>query len=413
MNVDALTPASAASRLFRAVCHFAGAHPDVATESNSFDRGAIAWQAFSLALATTLALVAWAAFFATFLPVASAVGLALLVALFVFTLDRAMLSSDWTLSGILKQGRPAPEWWFKLLIRVGVAYVLAQATASGALLWVFSGAIEGRLQRDRTATNAPLVQEFEARKAAERHRVLEPVQSELAALQREREELMRMNRDVTRVRNESRAQARTAANEVGRELDGYGGRAAGAGPRWREAGRAEEAAAQVARQAEHEAAQNRARIEQLAPLIEARGRELRELSARQAARDEVLDAQMKADPRWVREQRDPLSAWIGLGKLREDPEYGPTASDFSLLMTTVLLVLELSVLATKTVFSPPSVYMVRLIERTKREAIEVLGEEAEAVRQSVHAHRPRGRLRVIDGDAPPPDQPENPQQGAQ
>lgn len=276
---------------------------------------------------------------------------------------------------------------------------------------MFSGAIQERLQRDRTNANAPLVKEFEERKLAERRRLIEPVQAELVALQREREVLMHSNEQAAAVRSDLRATARTAANEAGREIDGYGGRAAGAGPRWREARRAEEAAAQAAREAEQELTENRARLATLTPLIEAKTGALRELSERQSQRDEAVDAQMRQDPRWVREQRDPLSAWIGLAKLKADPDYGATATHFNWLMMTVLLALELGVLAIKMFFAPASVYTVRLIARTKREAVEATGAEADATRAAILRHRPRGRLQVINSDQPLQRHPDNPQPG--
>ncbi len=392
------------TRLFRGVCYFAGAHPDVALESNRFDQATIAFQAFALTLATVLAVVAWGAFFATFLPVLAALPLGLLVALFVYSIDRAIVASDWTLAGVLADGPPSRSWWGKVAFRIAFAWVLAQATAAGAVLWLFAGAIETRLQQDRAVANAPLYRELEAKLQAERDALLGPVQTELAALQRERDALQQETTQTVATRNGSRALARTAANEAGRELDGYGDRLAGAGPRWREALRAEENAQAVAQEAEQELAANRARLAKLTPAIEARTQEAQQLAERLGQREAELRTGMVSDPRWVQAQRDPLSAWIGLAKLKAEPEYGAAAQSFDWLMTLVLFALELSVLFVKIAFAPPSVYLVRLIARTKREAVEAAGAEADATRAALHRHRPRGHLHLVNDPNPPPDQ---------
>ena len=102
------------------------------------------------------------------------------------------------------------------------------------------------------------------------------------------------------------------------------------------------------------------------------------------------------DPRWVPQRNDPLLRYIALYDIQRNPDTGAAATEFRRLMMLVLLTLELSFLFVKVACAPASVYMVRLIARTKRDAARVSAEFARDL-DEIKRDRPRGSLRVIGG----------------
>ena len=110
-----------------------------------------------------------------------------------------------------------------------------------------------------------------------------------------------------------------------------------------------------------------------------------------------LEVQKQRDSRWMPERNDPLMRYIALRDIKQDPKVGAAAQEFHWMMVLVLLTLELSFLIVKYLCAPASVYTVRLIARTKREAAEVSAEHARNI-ESIHRGRPRGNLRVVGGE---------------
>lgn len=382
-------------RLMRFACRIARADYDLARISNHFDRMTIVANAALLLALAVLATIAWTAFWASFLPLAAALPLGLLVGAIIFGIDQAIAASDWELAGVLRVEAPDNAYWFKASARLVVAFLLSLATATGAMLWMFGSTIEARLQEQRMESNASVEAEYDERKSELKSILIDPVDTELKARQSERAILQRQVEEAFIQRDAANRKASQARIEAGREADGgLPGYMRGEGPRFREAQRQEAEAASVAKgvSTDVHAWQTRMSkaeqgIEQLTTVLDRKQAEYRRQSFE-------LDLQKQRDSRWMPERNDPLMRYIALRDIKEDPEVGAAAQEFHWMMVMVLLTLELSFLVVKYICAPASVYTVRLIARTKREAAEVSAEHARNI-ENIHRGRPRGNLRVV------------------
>lgn len=386
-------------RLLRNACRIARADFALASVSNHFDRMTIVANAALLLALGVLAVIAWTAFWASFLPLSVALPLGLLVGAIVFGIDQAISASDWELAGVLRTEPRGRRYWIKAVARGTFAFLLALATATGATLWMFGKTIEAHLQDQRTARNVPIESEYANRKQELKASLLDPITKEIEARQLERAALQRQVEQALTDRDTANRKASQARIEAGREADGgLPGYIRGEGPRYREAQRQEAEAAVLATAVSNDVRAWQGRIGAVEQSIAQLTTVLDRKQAEYHAQAIDLNAQKQRDPRWVMERNDPLMRYIALNEIQEDPKVGSAARKFHWLMVTVLLALELSFLLVKLFFAPASVYTVRLIARTKREASEVSAEHARDI-ESIHRGRPRGNLRVVGGQA--------------
>ncbi|SDH02332.1 DUF4407 domain-containing protein [Propionivibrio dicarboxylicus] len=394
-----MTTEQRANKLLYVACCVARADYDLANQSNRFDRNTIIANALMLLALAILATVAWSAFFASFLPIFAAVPLGVLIGAFIFIFDQAISASDWGLVGVLDtaDGVRDNQYWFKAVFRVVVSVVLSQATATGVLLWLYGHAIDAHLQLDRSNKNAPLEAEYAHRKSEFKSRLIDPLTIEIGARQSERAALQRQVEETLAERSTANRRAAQARVEAGRQSDGgLKGYVRGEGPKYREAHRQEIEAAKAAEIASADVQAWQARMSALEQEI---ARLTGALDQKQSEfRTFVLetDAQKRLDTRWAPERNDPLMRIMALQDVFNDPTYGKTANQFRWLTVVSLLVLELGFLIIKIAFSPPSVYTVRLIARTKYEAATVQAEYARQL-EALYRSQPRGGLRVVGG----------------
>ncbi len=367
----------------RFACIVANADHDLIANGNRIDRMTVGGNAAALLLTGTIAMSAWSVFFASFMPGYAAIPAGLLVAATIFMLDRAMSGSDWEFSGILG-GRRCTLWWAKLALRCGVATVLATSTATGMLLALCSSAIDGRLQAQRAAMNAPVRAEYDERRLEAARRIVGPRQAEVDAINGERDRVQRRMSELQGTiaatgRAASDARIEAARQEAG-DLKGY---RPGRGPRFQDAMRMEREFVATAASASAELPLLVQRFDHLGRELERKGTELRQAHAELEAAHARIDQQLAADPRWQPERSGPVSRWMVLEELHNSADTGPAVRRFEWLFMTTMLVLELSFLAIKTLFSPASVYTVQLVRRTK----EAAAREAHAHRRYLHALR--------------------------
>ena len=356
-------------RWMRAACVIAGADHALLREANAIDRMHIGSLAIVLLLEGCLALVGWVGFLWTFLPPALALPVGMVLGGLVFMFDRAISASDWTPSGVLASG----QWSFKrgagLLLRAIFATVLAIGTATGVVLAVSRDAIDDQIQRDRVARNQPLIEEFAARRTALAGRILGAQETEVGSLNAERNRLQKALKEGDSAVSGARRRAADARVEASRERDGgLPSYLRGEGPRFREAQRLEREADNAARAATQDAAEMQRRFDALGPLMAEAGHRLAESSKRLAEEEQRIKAEMEADPRWFAARQGTLSRWVAFEKLRNDAEFGPTVREFEWKAKAILLAFELMFLCVKVFFSPASVYLVRLIARTRLDA---------------------------------------------
>lgn len=383
----------------RVACIVAGADYELLRDASRIDRMTVAGNAVQLLLVGTLAVVAWSVFFASFLPLKQAVPLGCLIGVIVFMLDRAMCVSDWSLTGVLRSGRPSLGFYLKVTGRVGVAALLAIATASGVVLALCADAIDQHMRIERQTRNQPVIDEFTAAKLKVRERLTGPLAAELEVLKAERVRLQRSLEDREIALSEARQRASEARVEAGRERDGgLKGYVRGAGPRYRDAVRLEREAQLVAQQSAQDAARLQRRFDELGQLITSKSAELRAAVAAATAEEVRIDLRMQQDSRWSPERNGPLSRAMALEAMQRDPAMGRMVEKFELQAKVTLITLELAFLLIK-LMSPASLYMVRLIRRTKEEAAREAHEYQEYLRnlrrQATVSATPMPRMRLL------------------
>ena len=384
-------------RLLHWACIITRSDFELAAISNRFDQQTIVAQAFTLLAVTLTAVVAWGAFWSSFLPLWQAIPLGLAVGVNIFLLDQAIGASDFELAGVLRTEKYTAGWWGKLTVRVVISLLLAQATAVGVTLWMFSGAIENHLQASRAATNSPLEEEYATRGKELKKRIVDPLEQELKSLNEERKTLQESIQIANTQRNEAAQRASHARVEASRESDGgLAGYVRGKGPLWNEAMRQQGEADRLSETATGEADKAETRIKELSSQAEEKRQEMTSANVVFKQEIQAIESQKLKDPRWASERNDPLSHFIGLQELKKDPKYGSATRQFSWLMNLVLVTFELIFLIVKLLFAPASVYTIRLIARTKREAGEVSALFARNM-DEIRRNRPRGGLRVVGG----------------
>lgn len=367
-------------RWIRFACVIAGADYELLRDSSRIDRMTVAGNAVQLLLVGTLAVLAWSVFFASFLPLHRAVPIGCLIGTIVFMLDRAMCVSDWSLTGVLRSGRPSLGFCVKVAGRVAVAMLLAIATAWGAVLALCAGAIDQHMRLERQTRNQPLLDEFGAAKQEVRERLTGPLASELEVLKAERVRLQRAIDEREVSLSEARQRASEARVEAGRERDGgLKGYVRGAGPRYRDAVRLEREAQLVAQQSAQDTARLQRRFDELGQVIASKSVELRAAVAAATAEEARIELRMQQDSRWSPDRNDPLSRAMALEAMQREPAMGRMVEKFELQAKVTLITLELAFLLIK-LMSPASLYMVRLIRRTKEEAAREAHEYQEYLR---------------------------------
>ena len=384
-------------QLLRFACLVARADFDLARASNLFDRMTILANAVLLLFLAALAVTAWTAFWASFLPLGAAILLGLLVGCIVFLIDQAISAADWELAGVLRTEPMRGAYWLKVVPRIVIAFLFALATSVGATLWMFGGTIDADLQSKRMLKNAPVEREYAQRDADVEARLIKPLVKEIESKQLERDALQRQMETLAAERDDANKRASRARIEAGREADGgLPGYIRGEGPRFREAQRQEREAIELNQRTSSDARALQARMaladESIARMSAALER--KQLEYRALGRE--IRNEKVHDPRWVPQRNDPLLRYIALYDIQRNPDTGAAATEFRRLMMLVLLTLELSFLFVKVACAPASVYMVRLIARTKRDAARVSAEFARDL-DEIKRDRPRGSLRVIGG----------------
>jgi len=355
-------------------------------------------------------MVAWGAFWSSFLPLPTGMALGLLVALIIFAINQSFAASDWELAGVLRTEPRDKSYWTKVAGRTGVALMLAWATALGATLWMFGDTIENHQQLKRASRNAGIEKEYATKKADIVTRLINPIEEEIKAKRMERASWQRRLEVALTERDDARKRAAAERIEAGREADGgLPGYRTGQGPRWREAKRQEQEAHQIFENAINEIKNSESHLNVLGKGIDELAKVLEERNAAYQMHARELDIQKQHDPRWVPELDDPLMRYIALDEIKNDPMVGASAKQFHWLMTGVLFILELSFLFIKVSCAPASVYTVRLIARTRREAVEVSAKYARDV-DVIRRSRPHTKLRVVGNDESVQEDQDNPDQ---
>jgi Domain of unknown function (DUF4407) len=375
--------------------------PELMSGCPAIDRFQVQAKAFLLLAVATIAVFAWGAFLLLFLPW---YGLPLLIPIIVWIvlIDQFCGSAHWKLQGILRRPvtRKAIFGWAVILgflagistlaLRLGIAVVTSSATSYSATMAMSYATIAQQEQKDRNLANDALRAGGEARKQQTWRDMLG---ADDAAVKEAAAALETLKQQIARARNnrESAASAQTAS-QVSADCEMHGGPGCrrGRGPKYFIAlTRSQAANAALARSAADLAA-----LEAQLPDAERkyddavklfRAREPDYLKAAQTI-DRQVDRQL-LPPR-----NDPVMAYKALQKIYQSSD-GEATKFYSRLMLTLLLTVELSYVLVSEYFSHASIYMLRLMARTRFFALET----ADQLRRKLKALR--------DGDDDPPDPP--------
>jgi hypothetical protein len=370
------------------------------------------------------------------------------VALTLCAFDRAIFQADWFDQGLLQHGRnwgigKALKIAARLIISVGLAYTLSVFLE----LAIFSGSISDIIHQNYTATHGDvadkaaefdqeIASDIKARQAsltalraaytsekgalsgaadADPERAI--LQSRADALARDRQ---RLEDGLVKVRaGISRQQRIMLAEELGEKVEPGSSGHPGRGPKY------ELAAAQVAASQEEELRLAdalkalTASESETAQSLQALGlRQAEALKAAQAlhsdgqktlaaqidkAQSELTAIQLSRNDRVLEYQRrllngqdfsslrdDPITRLSAYRQLKASPENGEAVQQFSLMLKSLIIFLEVAPVLAKLFFSPPSIYAARLREAFEEEILAIqhrttrLGSAQEAVQLDRH-----------------------------
>ncbi len=377
-------------------CYISRADPHLCAQSNQFDQITIAANAIAILTLAVLSTLAWTVFFQSFLPTWKALPLGVLCALIIVQVEAAMAASDWQLAGVLSTGLPSPVYWFRITLRLLIAWLFAQATAVGVTLGLFDGPIQTHLQQQLTAQNAPVETEYATRRNEIRSGIIGSIERELDAAQAARGRIEEALRQLQVKKDNAQTSSDTAYIEEGREERGLD-RPRGRGARYDDAKRHRDVAEGLNKSTTAEINRLQDSLKPLNSRIEELLKQKRAQARALQKAEKALEKEKLQDPRWITKRDDPLLRYIALQELKQDAVYGQAVEQFDLLAKIVLVIFELMFLLTKVVFAPSSVYLVRLIAQTKLEAAKVAA-ELESELSEIHRNRKQPDLRVVSSD---------------
>jgi Domain of unknown function (DUF4407) len=357
--------------------------PEVMSGCPAIDRFHMQAKAVLLLAVATIAVFAWGAFLLLFWPWYIALPVLCPIIVWIVLIDQFMGSAHWKLQGILR--RPGSRWallgWAVILgflasnatlaLRLGIAAVTSSATAYSATMAMSHATIEAELEKERNEANDALRAKGEAEKQQRWRDMLGADDAAVKKAAAERDALKKQIADARKNRESAAGAAADAELMANCELRGGPGCHRGLGPKYiaalirnnaAKATRDRAATDLAALEAQQPDAENKYQD----ALTTFRAREADYLKAAQA-----LDARVARDE--VPMRSDPVMAYRALQKIYQSPD-GEATRFYSHLMLLLLLTVELSYVLVSEYFGHASIYMARLIARTRIAAAEVAAE---------------------------------------
>ena len=345
--------------LMRRIAIMMNVDPDGLALAPEGERVTLASEFILLVLVSAISGVAWAAFWAQFARPLVAVSFGLVASVFVFLLDRAIGSSDWSLGGILRSpgARYGREFWAKLAIRLLVTFILSFATSTGATMAMFSEAIATELDQLRREEN----QRIEDRYAGMLHDLLARhfgVQvAEIDSLTKTIAATTPALDAARRIAAEAAAKQQAARDDEAKELRGANNRAAGAGHRFFDAEDREKASGAELARAQAEIGIFEPRLREAQARLKVANAQLQAQQPTVQGEIDALEVEKKSH--LVVGRQDAMLSYMALRKLYDDPVHGQAARDFARIMMAVLMTIELSYFTVRIIFSQASIYSKR------------------------------------------------------
>jgi hypothetical protein len=381
--------------------------PEVMSGCPTIDRFQMQSKALLLGAVAGIALFSWGSFLLLFFPWFIALPLLCPVMMWIVLIDQFIGSAHWKLQGILRpaakrrlgaltlavmlglMGSIAP-----LVLRLGIGGVTSWATATSATMAMSHATIEAEEEKERHEANAALRAGGEAEKQQIRRDMLG---SEDAAVKEASDALKALNKQIDAAREKREGAAGTVTdNQVNADCELHGGKGSGC-----QAGKGAKYRAAQIRSAAANAAMGRAAadlgaLEARRPEAESKYQDaLKEQHAREA---DYLKAAQAVDERVARDtvpaRNDPVMAYRALQKIYASPD-GEATRAYSHLMLALLLTVELSYVLVSEYFAHASLYMVRLMGRTRFLAAKAVAELREKLATLFVNGEPRMSYRVL------------------
>lgn len=368
----------------RVACAITGADPELVAECDGvLERRRVIRHAAAFALTFSVAACLWSAVLSLMLPPWAAVIGGFFAGAIIYLLDLSISSADWDLKGILAEPMTASlrsfkltlARWVKIIIRFALALVLSAVTGTYVTLWWFNETLETYIHQQRQAYNAPIEAEYRAAKERLRRELYGSHSAERQAAVDEHAELRQQVQKSQSVLAEAEQVATNSRIEMHREETGLGGRAAGRGPKYREAELRAEAANRRVNQAQQNVDHDRARLKEIEDRITALDAHARESERLFQSRVAVLTAER--DRKLRPEKSDFLMRFQALNEVKQNA-FEVTLVSYA---TSAVIVIFEMIFFLVFLNDHASVYMVRLIARTRLEAKRVDVGFAQAWRQ--------------------------------
>jgi hypothetical protein len=390
---DGNTPARGIrTRLMRFLWWLVRVDPELLAGCPTIDRFQMLSKAVLLCAVAGIAMFAWGGFFFLFWPWYVAVPLTAVAIVWIVLLDQFMGAARWALQGVLAAPGKARMLSAAIVVRIAVGLVTASATALSATLALNHATIDEQLQEIRDTKNAAKRTAGEAEKARLRQTMLGAADAEVKQATAELEAVNARLEAARHLRDSASEQVTESKIKANCQLNGGPGCRKGIGPQYQEALLREDKAAGDLRRAG-------ADIPQLEAAVAA-GEHKRDeaVAAVRAGEPAFLEAAKPIDARVAAElvppRNDPTMSYMALQAVFASPA-GPAARFYSHIMLMLLLTVEMSYVLVSEYFGHASVYMARLIARTKILAAEAADEYRRKTRALF------GRDDDDDDDVPP------------
>ena len=351
------------SRLMLFVHWLVRVDPEILSGCPAIDRFQAYSKAVLLAAVASIALIAWGGFFLWFAPFYFAVPLTVVVVVWIVVIDQIIGASRWALQGVL-----APPKASKiginaaLVLRLVIGVVTASATSISGTMLFSHAKIEAQEEKTRDSENAAKRAAGDADKAQAWQSMLGALDAEVKHAGGEVGALNDRLDAARRLRDAAGQQAVDSKITADCQLTGGPGCKRGAGQQFRAALLRQGKAADDLRRAEGDIPDIEAQIKA------ANGRRDGAVAAFRAREPEYLEAAQAIDKRVADEavpkRNDPVMSYMALQQVLNAPD-GDGARFFAHLMMALLLTVELSYVIVSEYFSHASIYMARLIARTK------------------------------------------------
>lgn len=362
--------------LTKVICFMTLTDPTVLKECPQLDRLTVYYTFFSLILQFALAAGLMSYALTIVIPeqyTALIYALALLIAAIIYVFEVRMISSDWTLSGILRSRKTpfSASQTGRLTVRLVLSLIFAIGLYSVPIeLKLQEGPINNWLLDKQRISNQPIFATLN-KQVNELLTEIQSAQENVNCLKADRQALIQQRKELSQEISAKEQQVNNRAYEAEAQEHGFGNRKEGKRKLYREAKFLEDQYKKEKSKMEDDSNTLTKQITKLDEQIKiADGIVESKRSGLTKFRDKI-DEKAQKKVGYIPFHDDLLARYIALSELSEDPKVGQAVNEFGWVIRAVLVSIELLPLLLKVFFSPASIYHVKLSQRTMLIAAQV------------------------------------------